>query len=246
MVVRRGEGEVVTDRAERRVELLAAAAQLSVTWSRYAPGEQGPDPHLHREHTDSFWVLEGELRFRIGPELAPVTARAGDLVSVPPEVVHTFVAGDEEARFVNLHTPDGGFAEHLQAGSDAWDSSDAAPGEGRPADLVVVARAADGRRIAAGESELVVKAGADDGAGHLAVVDERLAPGFQGPPPHRHGAMAGCFYVLEGEVTFTVGGEDLAAGPGDLALVRPGTVHAFANRSPAPARLLDVSAPAGQ
>ena len=245
MIVRSGQGEIVTDRESRRVELVAAAEQLSITWSSYAPGEPGPDPHVHREHTDSFWVLEGEMRFRVGPELDPVTLRAGDFLSVPPEVVHTFVAGDEDTRFVNYHSPDGGFAANLRGETETWDSVDASAGEGRPADLAVVARPGDGHRVPAGDSALVIKAGADSGAGHLALMDTALAPGFHGPPPHVHRAMIDCFYVLEGEVTFSLDGADHAAGPGDLAFVEPGTVHTFANRSGAPARFLNVFAPAG-
>ena len=37
------------------------------TWSRYAAGERGPDLHVHRGHTDAFYVLDGELTFAVGP-----------------------------------------------------------------------------------------------------------------------------------------------------------------------------------
>lgn len=47
--------------ARREVVILVEGPALTVTRSRYAGGERGPDPHVHREHTDAFSVLEGEL-----------------------------------------------------------------------------------------------------------------------------------------------------------------------------------------
>ena len=87
---RPGDGETITDRAERTVRLLLAHDLLDVTWTRYEPGERGPDPHVHREHVDSFYVLEGELVFGVGSRLDKVRAPAGTFVSVPQNVVHTF------------------------------------------------------------------------------------------------------------------------------------------------------------
>jgi cupin domain len=31
------------------------------------PGSLGPRPHLHRDHEEAFYVLEGELHVRVGP-----------------------------------------------------------------------------------------------------------------------------------------------------------------------------------
>ena len=64
-----GEGETVTDRPERTLRILAEVEKLIVTWFRYEPGEVGPDPHIHRRHTDAFYLLEGELEFTLGPDL---------------------------------------------------------------------------------------------------------------------------------------------------------------------------------
>src|SRR4051794_41645873 len=103
-------GETVTDNDRKRVALLLATDDLTATWSRYAPGEAGPDPHVHREHTDSFFVLTGELHFRLGPDLEPLAVTAGAWLTVPPMVAHTFVnAPGAEATFLNFHSPDGGF-----------------------------------------------------------------------------------------------------------------------------------------
>ena len=51
--------------------------------------------------------------------------------------------------------------------------------------------------------------------------------------------------MLEGELTFTVEGEEVVAGPGVFVLVPPGVEHAFANRGDVAARFVNVHAPAG-
>src|SRR3954454_18681363 len=66
MVWRSG-GEIISDRAERTVMILHAEDAVTVTWSRYVPGEPGPGLHLHREHVDAFYVLSGALTFGLGP-----------------------------------------------------------------------------------------------------------------------------------------------------------------------------------
>ena len=87
-VVASGEGELVTDEPERRVEVKADRDELAVTESRYAEGESGPDSHFHREHSDCFFVLEGRLVFELDEERTELGA--GDFVAIPPLVVHTF------------------------------------------------------------------------------------------------------------------------------------------------------------
>jgi len=120
------------------VDLLSESEHLTVTFSRYDANEPGPVPHVHHEHTDSFQVLTGELRFRVGPDLDPITAGPGTFVSVPPQILHTFVAGDEPATFLNFHTPDGGFGAYMRKEADGFDSTDVDPGHGLPADGVLV------------------------------------------------------------------------------------------------------------
>jgi quercetin dioxygenase-like cupin family protein len=78
------DGETITDKERRQVILLTDREELSVTRSRYAPAERGPDPHVHREHTDAFHVIDGELTFELGPESERILAAAGDFVAVPP------------------------------------------------------------------------------------------------------------------------------------------------------------------
>ena len=143
----RPRGETITERDERDVILLVAREETSMTWSRYGPGERGPDPHVHREHTDSFYVIEGDLTFELGPELERVEVAAGGFVAVPPNVVHAFAnEGDVDARFINVHAPDGGFAAFMRGRRDdldvGFDSFDPPAGGGLPATEATIVRPA--------------------------------------------------------------------------------------------------------
>lgn len=53
------------------------------------------------------------------------------------------------------------------------------------------------------------------------------------------------FYVLEGEITFTVNGERVVASAGTFANMPVGTPHSFKNEGDRPARMLISVAPAG-
>src|SRR3954469_12792528 len=142
-----GSGQDVSSSPGKDVELLHASPELTVTWSQYAPGEPGPDPHVHREHTDSFYVLSGELAFRVGPDLAPLTLRAGEWLSVPPNVAHTFVNGpDEPATFLNPHSPDGGFAAYMRGEQEGFDSFDPPEDGGLPAERATHLCTPDGQQ----------------------------------------------------------------------------------------------------
>jgi quercetin dioxygenase-like cupin family protein len=92
--------------------LLAALDDLMVTEYSLEPGTDPGDPHYHADHSDAFYVLEGELEFRIDGRT--VRAGAGTLVAAPRGAVHAFpVAIGSRARFLNLHTP-GGFERYLR------------------------------------------------------------------------------------------------------------------------------------
>ena len=51
------------------------------------------------------------------------------------------------------------------------------------------------------------------------------------------------FYVLDGELTFVLGDEDLPAPAGTFVLVPPSVGHTFANRTAEPVRVLNIHAP---
>src|SRR5947209_8800316 len=74
---------------------------------------------------------------------------------------------------------------------------------------------------------------------------EAIVPPGGGPPPHVHSREEEGFYVLEGEITFTIGEERLVASAGMFANMPVGTPHSFKNEGRRPARMLISVAPAG-
>lgn len=74
---------------------------------------------------------------------------------------------------------------------------------------------------------------------------EAVVPPGGGPPPHTHSREEESFYVLDGEITFTVNGERIVAGSGTFANMPVGSLHAFKNESDRTARMLISVAPAG-
>lgn len=74
---------------------------------------------------------------------------------------------------------------------------------------------------------------------------EAIVPPGGGPPPHVHSREEEGFYILEGEITFTVNGEKIVAKAGTFANMPVGMPHSFKNESSQPAKMLISVAPAG-
>jgi quercetin dioxygenase-like cupin family protein len=200
-VIPPGGGELIGDSPDRRVEILSDRPALHATWSRFGPGRDGADPHVHRLHTDAFYVLAGELTVRLGVEDEEVMVPAGRLVRVPPMVVHGFRnAGDAELRYLNLHAPGVGFADYMRGLRD-----------GRRVPFDQEPPPADGTRPASdamiGEPPL----DADELGLALLSGEQRVE---------------GAIYVLEGELAIANG--DLRASAGSWVQLPPGVPHAVA------------------
>ena len=232
-----GEGEAVTNTAKRMLRILFSHELLDVTWTRHEGGERGAEPHVHREHSDSFYVLEGELTFRIGPDLESLTAPAGTFVAVPPNVVHGFDNDSSRAvRFLNFHAPSGGFADYLRGVNPGFDSFAQPEGGGRPATEAIVSLPGEGERLERGSRDHVIKGQLP----HLAAIELSFEPGFEGVDPHSHDDHVDAFFVLDGEVEFIFGG----GGPGTFAAAPPGAEHGFKiSGDRAPISLLNIHAP---
>jgi mannose-6-phosphate isomerase-like protein (cupin superfamily) len=141
-----GEGEVIGDSPERRVEILCDRDELCVTWSRFGPGRDGASPHVHRHHTDLFYVLDGELTIGLGAERQETAVPAGSLAVAPPLVVHAFrnASPTEEVRYLNFHAPNGGFADYLRGVTPGFDSEDPPADGGRPVEEALSVPADEG------------------------------------------------------------------------------------------------------
>ena len=121
--LRPGEGETVADQPEKTLRILADWDVLALTWFRYAAGEPGPDLHIHKRHTDAFYVLTGELCLSLGPDGAhQVRGGAGAFFAAPAGVAHTFAnESGEDVTFLNVHAPNMGFGDMLRARRDGRD-----------------------------------------------------------------------------------------------------------------------------
>ena len=62
---------------------------------------------------------------------------------------------------------------------------------------------------------------------------------------HVHQDEDDAFYIVDGEMTFIFGGEEVVATPGTFVLVPPGLEHGFRNDGTRPVRMLNIHAPAG-
>jgi mannose-6-phosphate isomerase-like protein (cupin superfamily) len=237
-----GGGEVIGDAPHRRVEILSDDESLSATWSRWGPHRVGADLHVHRHHSDLFYVLEGELTVRLGVEDESVVVRAGTLVRVPPLVVHGFRNGsDAEVRYLNFHAPGSRFADYLRATRDgrsfSYDQHDPPEDGGRPASEAVVG----GAGFVADRPGLRVELLAD--VEEIGISEAVSEPGGPSPPQHVHHRHVESFHVLEGELTLTAGGRELRATAGTWVQVPPGTPHTFAFTGPDEVRFLNLHTP---
>jgi quercetin dioxygenase-like cupin family protein len=237
VVLRPGEGEVLFG---GRIVIKAGFDELCITESLFPDARDGADPHFHRHHADSFYVLEGGLAVLVHDE--EKLLEPGAFVSAPPEVVHGF-RSTSWARFLNVHTPDCGFAENLRArdrGEEGgFDSVDAPPGSGKPPTEALFWQPGGGERLVANNRVATVKVGRDE----LALIEFALEPGFEGPTPHTHDDHVDSFYVLEGEVDFLVGDDWLRLPAGSFVAAPMGVTHAFATHDGQRARLLNIHAP---
>jgi mannose-6-phosphate isomerase-like protein (cupin superfamily) len=108
----------------------------------------------------------------------------------------------------------------------------------------VIRKTNEGRTIALVGDIYRFLATGEDTNGKYTLLEAIVPPG-SGPPPHVHSREEEGFYILEGEITFTIDGKRLVAGPGMFANMPVGTPHSFKNETSKPAKMLVSVAPAG-
>jgi mannose-6-phosphate isomerase-like protein (cupin superfamily) len=84
----------------------------------------------------------------------------------------------------------------------------------------------------------------EQSAGRVGIVESVMPSGAAGPPLHKHD-FDEAFFVLDGELTFHLGGSLVTIGAGELAFAPGGEPHTFTNRAASDARYLIVCTPAG-
>ncbi len=69
--------------------------------------------------------------------------------------------------------------------------------------------------------------------------------GMQGPPPHIHRKYNEVFFITEGELEFTLDGESISVGRGEMVDIPSGCLHTFENKGETPCTWLNIHSPKG-
>lgn len=102
--------------------------------------------------------------------------------------------------------------------------------------------AGEGRSFGFGAVPILVKLEHDQTDDAFALVEATFPAGLPGPPRHRH-PWHESFYVLSGELKFTVGDDRIFARSGDLVHAPGGVPHTYANAGSATATALALFSP---
>jgi mannose-6-phosphate isomerase-like protein (cupin superfamily) len=97
------------------------------------------------------------------------------------------------------------------------------------AGILVRAEEAEELSLPIGAMRLFAEGRSTNGA--FSVIRATLQPGAEGARPHHHTSASEMFFVISGSVDVLVGNDVVRANAGDLAVVAPGSIHAFANAS---------------
>jgi len=100
----------------------------------------------------------------------------------------------------------------------------------------------EGRTYAMGPVQAVFKADGDETRGQYSISEWWLDPYTRGPGAHSH-EEDDVFYVIEGTMSFFVGGKWIDAPKGSLVIAPGGTPHDFENRTAQRAGALNLSVP---
>lgn len=100
----------------------------------------------------------------------------------------------------------------------------------------------EGRAYPMGPLDAVFKADGDETRGRYSISEWWLEPYTRGPGTHSHDEDD-VFFVIEGTMSFFVGGRWIDAPKGSLVIAPGGTPHDFENRTGERAGALNVSVP---
>jgi quercetin dioxygenase-like cupin family protein len=111
-------------------------------------------------------------------------------------------------------------------------------------DQPTIRQATEGKTIGVVGDVYRFLATGDDTGGKYATWEAIVPPGG-GPPPHVHSREVESFYVIEGEVTFRSGDQQIVATAGMFVNMPMGVPHSFKNESDRPAKMTISVVPAG-
>ena len=246
LIVPISDGEAIWRREKGELHILVAREEVTITHAWCSAGEQVAGPHVHHEHTDAFYVLEGELTFEIGREAETITVSSGGFVAAPPEVAHSFRNdSDRPARWLTIHARDGGFAAFMRGVRDGveveWDIS-AVPAEGGlPASEAIVSPDVGGERLESGNRPCRLRCALPD----MCVVEWHLRGPHPDLPFHHQDRGVDSFFVIEGELEAMLAGTRQTVGPGTLISAPRGVQHTLNCYGSGRARMLSLHTPDG-
>ena len=111
-------------------------------------------------------------------------------------------------------------------------------------DEIKITEPNSGKHIAIAGDINSILASKTDTDGTYSVVEAKVFPDG-GPVPHVQTREHEGFYVLEGEITFTVNEKEIIAKPGTFVNVPPHVTHSFKNKTNVLAKMLIILAPGG-
>jgi quercetin dioxygenase-like cupin family protein len=111
-------------------------------------------------------------------------------------------------------------------------------------DKAIFFDAGAGKVLSARGSTIFFKATHASTNGAFSFMERTLPPGGRKPPPHIHTNCEEAFYVLDGEIEFSLGDDTVVGRPGSFVLVPGGVAHTFGNAAAVPSRVLIIHAPA--
>jgi mannose-6-phosphate isomerase-like protein (cupin superfamily) len=101
-----------------------------------------------------------------------------------------------------------------------------------------------GKHIAVAGDINTILASKEDTGGTYSFIEAKVFPGG-GPVPHIQTREHEGFYIIEGQLTFDVGGEIIEAKPGAFVNVPPNVLHSFKNETNETTKIIIVLSPAG-
>jgi quercetin dioxygenase-like cupin family protein len=217
----------------------------------WSPKFQVP-AHYHKSHAETFYIVSGQVEWTVGGQTQVL--KAGDLVHIPAYTVHSVkVVGNADMRTLMLYQP-GGFEEHM------WFQESLTPEQLKDPKIQKQLAMLQDFNLPDAKTPLATQpvehfsfAGkrpsySDDGTsdvalssntsgGRLNIQDEVWKVGFS-VEPHFHKSHAETFYILDGRVEWTVGGETHVLSRGDAVHIPPNTVHSVKALDNKPLRTL--------
>jgi len=78
--------------------------QFSLIYIEVHKGNE-PPAHTHSNEAESYYILEGEIKFWVGDEV--LNAKAGDFIHLPKDIPHRFELQSERVKELMWMTPSG-------------------------------------------------------------------------------------------------------------------------------------------